>query len=58
MGLVIKTNNFSLSDEKQNGTWEKDGLGWNPDYVAKSKGTNTTSKKYQENYDKIDWSIK
>lgn len=41
MTIAIKTNNFSLSREKQEGTWEKDGLGWNPDYAAKSEGLQT-----------------
>ena len=59
--MRIKTRNFSLTDEKQNGTCDKgDGLGWAPGYEAKTRGTgtNTNSKKFQDNYDKIDWSKK
>ena len=58
MPITIKTRNFSLTDEKQNGTFDRpEGLGWAPGYEGKSRGSGIgTSKKYRENYDKIDWS--
>lgn len=60
--MLAKTNNFSLSHKKRNATFDTspDGLGWGPDYVAKHEGLgiNTNSKRYQENFDKIDWSKK
>jgi len=51
--MLIKTRNFSLSKEKQNGTFDKgDGLGWAPGYEGVSEGTgvNTSSARYAKNY--------
>lgn len=60
--MLVKSRNFSLSDQKQNATFDEspDGLGWGPGYVPKSegRGINTNSKKFQDNFDKIDWSKK
>ena len=58
--VAIKTNNFSLSSEKRNATFDTspDGLGWGPGYVAKREGVVINSEKYRKNYDKIDWSKK
>lgn len=35
---AIKTNNFSL---KKPSSWEKDGLGFNPDYMGNTEGIQT-----------------
>lgn len=60
MPIAIKTRNFSLDKDKMEGefTERADGLGWGPGYGKRFKGsgTNTQSKKFQENFDKIDWS--
>ncbi len=56
--MLIKSSNFSLDQQKMEGTYEErpDGLGWAPGYEMKSEGTrNRNSKRYTDNYGKVDW---
>jgi hypothetical protein len=63
MPITIKNRGFSTSRAKalSNQVVSKTNpVGWMPGYEQKFEGTGikTTSKQYQENYDKIDWSKK
>ena len=50
--MLIKTKNFSLSHDKQNGTFDgPDGLGWAPGYETKTKGVGLKNNiVYDKNY--------
>ncbi len=59
--MLIKSRNFSLNKDKQEGTFDQgDGLGWAPGYEKKFEGKRTPKavKNYREGYDMIDWSKK
>ena len=58
--MLAKTTNFSVNRAKQDATFDTSpsGLGWGPEYVAKREGVVVNTKRYRENFDKIDWSIK
>ena len=54
MVIGIKTHNFSLSRDKQEGTFDKgDGLGWAPGYEAKSEGLGINTIRYGKNFSRM-----
>lgn len=52
MVVAIRKRNFRLDHDKQHGTFDKsaDGLGWGPEYVAKSEGVVVNRIRYAKNF--------
>ena len=57
MPIAIKNRAFSLDKQKLNGTFRgPNDLGWAPGYESKHEGYGIDKKKFDKNFDKIDWS--
>ncbi len=50
--MLVKSRNFSTAG-RQEQSWEKDGFGWNPNYVKKFEGMDINSTRYGKNFQRM-----
>jgi hypothetical protein len=57
--MEVKSRNFSLTKEKQNGTCDNGNVvGWMPGYEAKSEGVGFKTARYDKNYARMQGTCK